>query len=108
MNKTRGKCMIIICGWGRGMNNTQGRWMIMCCGCNRLLSVTGTLATSFENAAEFETREDGDTAATAAGWTTEDADGPGNHRCRECQTSPYAGMIRERGAYVLVTRGGAA
>lgn len=83
-------------------NGMKGAWLIMCCGCHRLLSESGSMATTVEDAAAFTSKEDGDKAAVAAGWKTEDADGPGNHRCPTCvhQAAVVPPNLQRRGAYV--------
>ena len=83
--------------------------MVGCCGCGRLLMADGKLTpfsilaggildrAAVENAAQsaatFDTKEECDAAATAAGWKVVD----GNHRCSAC----YAEVRSQRmGMYV--------
>lgn len=91
-------------------------WAILCCGCNRLMSKTGeplgprqpgsvNLAELFrgfadsEDVASYQSKEAGDAAAVAAGWS---AIG-GNHRCPECTSVLSATILnasQAHGAYI--------
>lgn len=105
-----------------------GYWAVMCCGCRRFLAEAGEKGQhvggmtdwkkgparpadtirqwnlSLSGAAKFDSPEAADKAARAAGWQTDDEQGPGNHRCPDCLAGNQV-KVRTRGAYVFIPEG---
>lgn len=89
-------------------------WTIACCGCSRILMSDGTpgvqvlvdgiirLPIMNETNIEigsFETKQAADAAASKAGWSVADDEGP-NHRCPECREK-YIGFLARLKAQIL-------
>ena len=102
-------------------------WAVACCACMRTLGIDGkTLGQPSgkpisggllpfglsEQFASFDTKEEADQAALAAGWTVRDEDGP-NHRCPDCQphyeetgqTGFMGVVVDRRGGYINLKTG---